>query len=175
MKTTYYNSQQPNVRYTKIIDFDGVREPVRYCDEVYAGASIDGWSISKSIDQDGRVKFSARKVFGKLRDDDFDPAEIEITVKSTKYKVPQIKAIKESNLIEIPDGKDRMSTSIEKARFIERHFRQGSILTQGEYLSEQFSEFDEILTIPKLNQITAKIKDEMANIQRERESYRVSK
>jgi hypothetical protein len=48
-------------------------------------------------------------------------------------------------------------------------------LTVSEYLSELIPEFEQITAIPKLNEITAKIKDEMSNIQREREKYKVSK
>jgi hypothetical protein len=48
-------------------------------------------------------------------------------------------------------------------------------LTVSEYLSELIPEFEQITAIKELNEIVGNIKDEMSNIQREREKYKVSK
>jgi len=173
-------SDSPHARYTTY-NRNLEREHKKYCDPITGSVLANGWGITRKIDEDGRITLSAGKHFGEFKDDFFDGAEIEIIVKSTNFKAPQIKAIKESDsqltvkFVEIPDGKGRMSESLEKDRFIERQYKESSILTVKEYLAEQFPEFDEIVTIPKLNQIIAKIKDEMGNVQRNRDKYQVSK
>jgi hypothetical protein len=175
------NLADPYVRSHKLITFGKQEEPRKYCDPISDTVNANGWSISREIDQDGTILLTAGKRFGHLKYDDLEPAEIKIKVKSTKFKAPQIRAIKEDDFmnsvkfVEVPDGKARMSSSLEKDRFIERKYRESSILLVGECLSELIPEFNEITAIPKLKEITAKIKDEMGNIQREREKYKVSK
>jgi hypothetical protein len=171
----------PHITSHKYITFGQEKEIPKYCDPIGDSLDLNGWSIYRGIDQDGRIEISAEKRFGEMKYDAFENARIEIKVKSTKYKVPQIKAIKENDCqgtvkyVEVPDSKARMSSSLEQDRFIERRYRESSILTVREYLSEIFPEFDQLTSIAKLNEITAKIKAEMGNIQRDHEKYKVAK
>ena len=173
------NLADPHVRSHKLITFGPQHEPPKYCDPIRDTINSNGWTVSREIDQEGRITLKAGKLFGQFRNESFNTAEIEIKVNSTTFKVPQIKAIKENDFygtvkfVEVPDSKGRMSDSLEKDRFIERRYRESSILSVHEYLSELIPEFEELIAIPKLNQITAKIKDGMSHLQREQERYKV--
>jgi hypothetical protein len=171
----------PNVRSHRIISFGPQTELPRYCDPITHGEDVNGWYVRRGINEDGKITISAYKQFGEFRNDAFNRADIEIKVDSTTFKAPQIKAIKENDsqgtvkFVEVPDGRDRLSDSLEKDRYVERHFNKSSILTVKQYLSELIPEFDSIVSIPKLNEVVARIKDEMPNVQRDREKFKVSK
>jgi hypothetical protein len=175
------NLTDRHVRYHKLITLGEQDKPITYCDAIQDTVNSNNWLVNREIDHDGRILLTARKQLGTFRNDSFNNAEIEIKLKSTTFKAPQIKAIKENDFlnsvkfVEVPDGKGRMSDSLEKDRFIERRYKESSILTVSEYLSELIPEFEQITAIKELNEIVGNIKDEMSNIQREREKYKVSK
>ena len=144
----------PHVRYTKIIDYSKNKAEVpTYCDSINDTISINGWAIYREIDSEGRIKLTAHKGL------------IEFSIKTKEKSVLPIKKVKDKlqspweqpKYIEVPDGRNKVSDSLEKDRFIEKHYRDSSILSPTEYMDSLIPEFYEIAKIPELSKIVAKI------------------
>jgi hypothetical protein len=148
------NLTDPHVRYTKITNFGPQSEISKYCDPIYDNVNINNWTIRREIDQNGKITLTANKGL------------IEIKVESAEKSALPLRAIEDKlqklweqpKYIEIPDGQNKMSDSLEKDRFIEKHYRDSSILTPSEYMDSLIPEFYEIPTIAKLNEIVTKLK-----------------
>jgi hypothetical protein len=111
--------------------------------------------VYRSIDQDGKIEINAYKSLDEYKNHIFDKVEIQIHLNSTK-KAPAIKAaVKEYvdnstareivTFVEVPDGKGRTSNSLAKDVFIEKHYRESSILSVKELFDELMPKFDEII------------------------------
>ncbi|HJR84998.1 MAG TPA: hypothetical protein VJ772_06470 [Nitrososphaeraceae archaeon] len=147
------NTFDDHVRSHRLITFGKQEKTPTYCESIQDSVNANGWRILREINEYGKITLRACN----------GPIEIKLETKE-KSALP-IKAIKDGigqpwegpRLIEVPDGQNKMSSSLEKDQYIERHYRDSSILTPSEYLDSLVTEFKDITTIPELNKIVTKV------------------
>jgi hypothetical protein len=157
------NLADQHVRYSRIINFDKEPEHIPYCDEISDTARINDWHVTRSIDPNGKIEINATKSLDEYKNHIFDEANIQIKLSTTTSKAPPIKAAvkdyadswsasrKIVTYVEVPDGKDRWSDSLGKDVFVEKHYRDSSVLSVKEYFDELMPKFDEIIARYKVS------------------------
>jgi hypothetical protein len=147
-----YPENSPYAGRTRTVTFGPQRELPKYADEIQDIVNVNQWNITRRIDQFGKVVLIARK------------GSLEIKLESDERRALPIKAVKdnrnsweEPKWIEVPNGENKMSNSLPKDKFVEKHYRDSSILTPTEYLDTLIPEFNEIPRIKELNEIISKV------------------
>jgi hypothetical protein len=152
------NLTDQHVRSHKLITLGKQDKPNTYCDAIEDTVNVNDWSVRREVNEYGKIILIARRKFNNNAVSVFDNASIELKIESAEKKALPIKAIKDRlqrswegpRFIEVPDGENKMSSSLEKDRFIERHYRDSSILTPSEYFNALI-QFNEIIAKIQVN------------------------
>src|SRR4029079_11849474 len=136
-----------HIRYTRLYSFEPYKKPDY--DNFHFATSVNNWSVTYSVDQNGKLSISASKTFGKSIFADDEP-QIKIEVQTATHGVPQFRTIYSvndvSDFVEVNDGQNRQSESFEQKQYgYKRQYIDGSIVTSSEFFSQIIPNFKALL------------------------------
>jgi hypothetical protein len=180
-------SDSPYANRTKIISFGTPEYREVEDNSLSIFRKIDGWNLGYEASQDGTISISASKPIGRIsgyKNDDRYEATIELTVKTTKKRVPLLRKLgydifdhQKPKYIEVDDGLGRKTESFKKDDDIYKlNFAASSILEPLEFFSEIIPEFQKLVNDKSLGEHITKIADEVSRVQKPYDrSYEVVK